>query len=299
MGFCLDNSPWFQWIELGEVESTNTFLRGYRPLQQPDITLVTAEYQTAGRGQGMNRWEAEAGKNLLFSLLLHPTSLSASQMFVLSEAMALSIREAVEGMIKDAAAMPQPTQKEGREAAQLKGVMLPRGNKGDENLKSVEGVEGLKSSEDLEVTVKWPNDVYVGDRKAAGILIENELKGKWLARCIIGCGVNVNQAHFVSDAPNPVSLAQLLGYEVERRFVLETIMDAFTHRYDTIQRGEYAEIHADYLATLYRRTGFHSYRAADGIFKAEITSVEPSGHLLLQDEKGLLRRYAFKEVAFV
>ena len=273
MGFCLDNSPRFQWIELGEVESTNNFLRGYRPLQQPDITLVTAEYQTAGRGQGKNRWEAEAGKNLLFSLLLCPTSLAASQMFVLSEVMALSIREAVEGMVGDTAAMPQPTQRK-------------------------------------EVTVKWPNDVYVGDRKMAGILIENELKGSRLERCIIGCGVNVNQREFTFHKTQgkmhntqgtivPVSLAQLLEHEVERRFVLEAIMAAFTHRYEAIQRGKYAEIHADYLAVLYRREGFHTFKDEGGIFQAEIADVEPTGHLHLRDEKGLMRRYAFKEVAYI
>ena len=257
----MDNSPWFRWLELGEVDSTNTFLRGYHPTQQTDITLVTAEYQTAGRGQGSNRWEAENGKNLLFSLLVRPTSLPVGQMFVLSEAIALSIREAVEGVAGEAATMPQPARA-------------------------------------TELTVKWTNDVYVGDRKVAGILIENELKGSRLERCIIGCGINVNQQTFVSDAPNPVSLCQLLGREMERRFVLEAVMAAFTRRYDAILRGDYAAVHDEYLASLYRRAGIHSYRDADGLFQGEIAGVEQSGHLLIRDETGFLRRYAFKEVAF-
>lgn len=272
--FCLDDSPRFQWIELDEVDSTNTFLRGYRPAQTADVILVTAEHQTAGRGQGKNHWEAEAGKNLLFSLLVHPASLPVSQMFVLSEAMALSIRDAVEEMMGDAATKPQLTQKPQMGHT----TQLPP---------------------TTAVTVKWPNDIYVGDRKVAGILIENELTGKQLGRSILGCGVNVNQARFVSDAPNPVSLHQLLGHEVERRFVLEAIMAAFTRRYEDIQRGEFAGIHEEYLAALYRREGFHAYQDGSGTFYAEIADVEPSGHLLLRDREGLLRRYAFKEVAFI
>ena len=93
--YCLDDSPRFRMIELDEVDSTNSYLKGYRPLHMTDVTLVTAEHQTAGRGQTGNTWESERGRNLLFSLLLHPTQLSASEMFVISEAIALSIREAV------------------------------------------------------------------------------------------------------------------------------------------------------------------------------------------------------------
>ncbi len=259
--FCLDDSPRFQWIELGEVDSTNSFLRGYRPARQTDITLVTTEFQTAGRGQGTNRWEAEAGKNLLFSLQVHPASLPVEQMFVLSEAIALSIQKAVEEVLKGSATA-SPLRKN-------------------------------------EVLVKWPNDVYVGDKKVAGILIENELKGQHIGRSILGCGVNVNQSVFTSEAPNPISLCQLLGHEMERSFLLEAIMTFFTCRYDAIQRGKFAEIHTDYLAALYRRMGFHTYHDVRGTFQAEIINVEPSGHLILQDKIGHLRRYAFKEVTFL
>ena len=266
--FCLDDSPQFRWIELDEVDSTNTFLRGYRPAQLATLTLVTAEHQTAGRGQGTNHWEAETGKNLLFSLLLQPASLPVSQMFVLSEAIALSILEAVQQALTATPPHPLGTGFSTEAAAQE------------------------------AVTVNWPNDVYVRDLKIAGILIENELTGQHLGRSIIGCGVNVNQQRFLSDAPNPVSLYQLLQHETERRFVLEDIMAAFTRRYEDILQGNYTSIHAEYLSALYRRTGFHPYRDADGTFLAEIADVEPSGHLVLRDERGLLRRYAFKEVAF-
>lgn len=282
----LDDSPRFKMIELDETVSTNSFLRDYRPLQPVDITLVTAEYQTAGRGQGTNSWESERGKNLLFSLLVNPTSLPAAQAFVLSEAIALSIREAIACFIRE------------------------------------------------EVTIKWPNDIYVGDCKIAGILIENTLQGSAVVRSIIGCGVDVNQESFRfpllnrqaslqaeqpivnsaspivnselsiinSESPIvncPISLRQLLGHDVERRFVLEAIIDGFTRRYELIQRGTFAPIADEYRAALYRRTGLHPFRDADEPFEAEIADVELSGHLVLRRSDGRLSRYAFKEVSFL
>ncbi len=271
-------------IELDETTSTNTFLRDYRPLTPVAITLVTADHQTAGRGQAGHSWESERGQNLLFSLLVQPTLLPSAGVFVLSEAIALSIRGAICDQLRSAA------------------IALP-------------------------VTVKWPNDIYVGDSKVAGILIENEFRGAHLARSIIGCGVNINQGRFAfasddrhpleaSDAaaldpahqdvpstvPVPISLVQLKGTPTERRFVLEAIIDAFVRRYEAIQSGApaaLAAIHADYLAALYRREGRHAYRDAQGLFQAEINDVEPTGHLILRDTEGRLRRYAFKEVAYV
>ena len=63
----------------------------------------------------------------------------------------------------------------------------------------------------IKASIKWPNDIYVQDKKIAGILIENLIQGKSLLGCIAGIGLNVNQEHFTSDAPNPVSIVQLCG----------------------------------------------------------------------------------------
>ena len=83
------------FIELDETVSTNTFLATYRPAEPDTITVVTTEFQTAGRGQTGNSWESEKGKNLLFSILVQPKTLPATHVFLLSEAIALSIREAI------------------------------------------------------------------------------------------------------------------------------------------------------------------------------------------------------------
>jgi len=261
----LDSSPSFRYIELDETASTNSFLADYRPLQPAELTLVSAEYQTAGRGQTGNSWESAAGQNLLFSLLLHPVFLPPTRLFLLSEAIALSIRDALGSFL--------------------------------------DGQPPISGSRFDAISVKWPNDIYVGDRKIGGILIENELSGSRIGRCIIGCGVNINQPEFHSDAPNPVSLRQLLGRDTPRPLVLDAIITRFRRHYAALEAQADAAValHASYLAALYRRTGMHPYREASSStpFLAEIADVETSGHLVLRDEQGCLRRYAFKEVAFV
>ena len=82
-------------IHLAETDSTNRWLRENQVLianDQKQIAVV-ADYQTAGRGCGTNRWESERGKNLLFSLLLHPKQIPASNQFHISMAVSLSITE--------------------------------------------------------------------------------------------------------------------------------------------------------------------------------------------------------------
>ena len=141
---------------------------------------------------------------------------------------------------------------------------------------------------DDTLSIKWPNDIYWRDRKLCGILIENRLSGAFVRDSIIGVGLNVNQAQFISDAPNPVSLCQITGCEHDREALLHRVIERIGLDVDA----------EEYRSLLYRRHGFHAYRDADGDFEAELITVEDDGHLLLRDLNGQQRRYAFKEVQF-
>lgn len=144
------------------------------------------------------------------------------------------------------------------------------------------------------ISLKWPNDIYWRDRKLAGILIENTLRGGLIAQSIIGIGLNVNQQQFRSDAPNPVSIRQITGAEHDRQRLLENIVRTMETR---LQSDE--DPTTDYNHRLYRREGVHLYRDAKGCFEAEIAEVKPDGTLMLRDTNRQLRAYAFKEVSFV
>ena len=69
----------------------------------------------------------------------------------------------------------------------------------------------------IDAKIKWTNDIYAGDKKLVGILIEHSLAQTSLRRTIVGVGINVNQTEFDASLPNPVSMAQLLGKELMRK----------------------------------------------------------------------------------
>ena len=143
-----------------------------------------------------------------------------------------------------------------------------------------------------DLSIKWPNDIYWRNAKIAGILIENSLQGSVIRDSIVGVGLNVNQRQFMSDAPNPISLWQICEHETDREQLLKDILAA-------LDRLLGQEVREQYLAMLYRRKGFHPYVDKDGAFMAELEDVEDDGHLLLCDDSGAHRRYAFKEVTFI
>lgn len=234
-------------IRLEEVDSTNNYLRNYVPAEGEETTLCIAEFQHAGRGCGTNSWESERGKNLLFSLLIHPQEIAARDQFHISMSIALAVCDA------------------------------------------------LTSFGIGDIRVKWPNDVYWRDKKICGILIENRLAGSFIRDSIIGIGLNVNQQQFLSDAPNPVSMRQILGYDVDREQVLRRIVDAFKFSPCMI---DFTAMR--YNAMLYRKGGgLFTFIDAEGEFQAEIMGVDNDGHLKLKRADGRLKQYAFKEVQFV
>lgn len=237
-------------IKLHEIDSTNAYLRNYKPEEGEELTVVTAEYQTAGKGQGKNTWESNHGENLLFSILCHPKNVSAKRQFILSEACALAIRDALRIYIGD-------------------------------------------------IKIKWPNDIYWHDHKLGGILIQCTLTGSNVKDCILGIGIDVNQQEFENLTKNPISLYQITGREIDRDDLLDSIIEEFQHYIDLINNGNYDSITADYQESLYRAQGYHQYRDDEGEFLARFVTIEPSGRLVLMDEDGMLRTYAFKEVKFM
>lgn len=149
-----------------------------------------------------------------------------------------------------------------------------------------------------DISIKWPNDIYWKDKKIAGILIENTWMGKYVNTCIAGIGLNINQTHFHSDAPNPISLKQITGKEHIQENILKELQQniAFYRKY--LQTAP-EKLQKNYHEALYRKEGFHRYEDKDGTFLAKIKEVKPDGQLLLlttnKEEKG----YYFKEVKIV
>ena len=211
-------------------------------------TVVKTDFQRKGRGQLTNVWEAEAGKNILCSILLRPTTLPIKQQFLISQAISVAIVEVLNTF-----------------------------------------AEGF--------SIKWPNDIYYKEDKIAGILIENNLCSAGISTCIIGLGLNVNQQTFKSDAPNPISLYNIIGKETSVAELLGSILENFSNVYSLVY-ANVDTLREKYFSHLLFNYQMRIYEDENGVFTGKIIDVENDGHLIIEDEAGAKRRYAFKEVMY-
>ena len=91
----------------------------------------------------------------------------------------------------------------------------------------------LLSKYGIKAEIKWPNDIYVNDKKIAGILIEHTLHGNSIAYSIIGIGINVNQMQFLEELNGKAtSLAKELSKEFDRDVIIDKVVESFYYYYE-------------------------------------------------------------------
>jgi len=150
-----------------------------------------------------------------------------------------------------------------------------------------------------DIKIKWPNDIYVGDNKIAGVLIENTIMGNSISSTVVGIGLNMNQKTFSAALPNPTSLSLLTGntYPLEELFAV--LFEKLNYWYNKLKSGKVDDIDIEYLYLLYRYQKHHQYKAGDEVFTAKIIDIDQFGRLCLLNEKKELLQFAFKEVQFL
>lgn len=155
----------------------------------------------------------------------------------------------------------------------------------------------------IDSSVKWPNDIYMGDKKICGILIEHSILGTEIAHTIIGAGLNVNQTEFLSDAPNPTSMALATGTRFDLADVRKELCDRIERHLRLLaEEGGKELAHQEFLRNLWRGDGnYYPFCDAETAetFTARICDVQPDGFLILEDINESCRRFAFKEVRFI
>jgi len=240
-----------RYIHCKKIKSTNTHasvLTGSGSVTEG--TIIYADYQSGGRGQKGNRWVSEDGKNLLFSIVLHPFMVRPADQFMISIFVSLGISDFLKTVIPDC-------------------------------------------------KIKWPNDIYAGDDKIAGILIENSIISDTIVNSIAGIGLNINQDEFPEELPNPVSLKLLTGKEHDLYFCLKQMAGFLDTRYKQVISGDWDQLRNEYIASLYRLNRWCSFKSKTGSFEGKIVSVSDSGCLKIEDKTGQIREFAFKEIEFV
>jgi BirA family biotin operon repressor/biotin-[acetyl-CoA-carboxylase] ligase len=151
---------------------------------------------------------------------------------------------------------------------------------------------------DKYIKIKWPNDIYVGDRKLCGTLVQNSIVGSKLTECIVGIGLNVNQKIFRSDAPNPVSLKQITDQNYDLQKNLADLCLCLDKRYNQLKNREFTKLETDYLSLLYRYNEWHDYIIQGEKLQARIIGITQYGQLKLESSDSKIYECGMKEVVY-
>ena len=162
----------------------------------------------------------------------------------------------------------------------------------------------VKDIAGIETKIKWPNDIYWRDRKAAGILIENRIRsgndfheskstGIW-QWAIAGIGINVNQTSFPADLPNPVSLRQITGKSYEIVALAKQLCESLDHYFKKLINNGFQKILEEYNNSLYHKDEIVLLKKDSRFFKATVKNVTSTGQLLV--EHGIEEQFEFGEV---
>ncbi len=144
--------------------------------------------------------------------------------------------------------------------------------------------------------VKWPNDIYVGDRKMGGVLIENTLSGSRIGHSIIGIGLNINQLSFSEDKAISLRLAtQKDEFDIEK--LIGELCVCLEKYYLQLKNEHHAKQKEAYLEILYRYQEIHFFRKNDERFLGKIVDIAPTGHLMME-VNGEMGYFDFKEISF-
>lgn len=150
-----------------------------------------------------------------------------------------------------------------------------------------------------QVSIKWPNDVYIGNRKTAGILINNTITGDTITWSVVGIGLNINQTDFSSDAPNPVSLKQASGINYDLESSLKELCSCFDKWITHLLDMNYDLIDRNYMKVLYRCNEEAAFIYKGQPIQARISGVGEFGHLMLKLQNGSELSCDLKEISMV
>jgi BirA family biotin operon repressor/biotin-[acetyl-CoA-carboxylase] ligase len=151
---------------------------------------------------------------------------------------------------------------------------------------------------DSDVKIKWPNDIYVGNKKIGGILIKNTISGQELQNCIVGIGLNINQENFNKSLPNPVSLKQIIGCETSINELLAVLYGFIEKEYVRLADGKSDHLDSEYLRNMLFYDQTARFNADRFAFEGVICGVSEFGKLQVKVE-GKIREFDLKEIEFL
>jgi BirA family biotin operon repressor/biotin-[acetyl-CoA-carboxylase] ligase len=175
---------------------------------------VATNFQTAGKGQGKKTWQSNKGENILASFYFQPAILPPQQIYF-NYFFALTIRKVISLFVETRRSSTTLTDRP-------------------------------TSLQNHNVMIKKPNDIWVDDKKIAGILIEHHIQGEKLKYSVAGIGININQIQFDEKLPNPTSLKLITKENLSREKILQEIVQIGRKYYNKLQNGAFIELENEY-----------------------------------------------------
>ena len=163
---------------------------------------------------------------------------------------------------------------------------------------SVAVIDALKPYFGEQLKIKWPNDIYVGNRKLGGMLIENLLQGSNIKHSVVGIGLNVNQENFPEGTGNPISFKQILHTDYDLQAILSEICKNIEVRYLQLKAGKTELLRNLYTDSLLGLNDTRYFKSDNIVFIGVITGVTAEG-LLKVKQNGTEILYNLKEIEFI
>jgi BirA family biotin operon repressor/biotin-[acetyl-CoA-carboxylase] ligase len=155
----------------------------------------------------------------------------------------------------------------------------------------------LKSYLNDGLKIKWPNDIFYGDKKLGGMLIESIVANRRMNYSFVGIGLNINQTDF--NLPNATSISTIIQKrDLDLIEILEKVCECIEEEYLKLKEGKTEYQKSNYIKSLYRYGEWRTYKDSDGIFEGKIKNIATSGKLIMETKLGL-KQFETKEFEYI
>jgi BirA family biotin operon repressor/biotin-[acetyl-CoA-carboxylase] ligase len=147
----------------------------------------------------------------------------------------------------------------------------------------------------IDAQIKWPNDIFVGQQKLGGILIEQQIHGSNIAWSVVGCGINVNATPAL---PNACSIFELTNVRFQPKTVLNEFLDLYNGQIQLLY-GDFQELKTAFEAELFGKDTIQEFiDVQQQAWPAKIIGVDNQGKLLLE-KNDVVQAYDLQQVRLV
>ena len=158
---------------------------------------------------------------------------------------------------------------------------------------SVAVARAIRKEYDIGALIKWPNDIFIGNKKVAGLHLELAAEADNVHYCLLSMGIdaNVSLDTFSPALQNEItSLSAEVGHDVDRASLLARILKEFENHYLLIESGEYDAILREWRSLSCTLERHVEIRTLKNSFSGEAVDIDEFGALIIRKDNGKLER---------